>query len=137
MELHRKATGYNIIKFNKATRTIKLETWSRYANPQTDRQFSGWPITIKQTENYGHRAAAYLPTLQITGMNDAIVQIVEETTGEVVYTLRVKGNAVRPKVFAPGKYTIHIGEPGTARYKSLCGVEAVAESNNAKLKIKL
>jgi hypothetical protein len=55
-----------------------------------------------------------------------------EATGEVVYTLRVRGDAFRPKVFAPGKYTIHVGELGTARSKSLRAAEAVAESSNTK-----
>jgi hypothetical protein len=137
MELHRKATGYNIIRFNKGARTITLETWARYVDPKQGKQYPGWPITIQQADNYGRRAAAYLPTLQIAGMKDAVVQIVAEATGEVVYTLRVKGNAFRPKVFAPGKYTIHVGELGTPRGKSLRGVEAVAESNNAKRTIEL
>ena len=70
-------------------------------------------------------------------MTDAVVQVVEEATGEIVYTLRIKGREFRPKVFAPGKYTIHVGEPGAPRRKSLRGVEAVAESSDAKLKIEL
>lgn len=137
MELHRKATGYNIIRFKKSDRTITLETWPRYVDPKAGRQYPGWPITIKQTDNYGRKAAAWLPTLQITGMKDAVVQVVEEASGEVVYTLRINGNEFRPKVFAPGKYTIHVGELGTARGKSLRGIEAVAERFDAKLKVEL
>ena len=137
MELHRKATGYNIIRFNKASRTIRLECWPRYADPQSGRQYPGWPITIRQIDNYGRRAAAWLPALQFAGMKDAVVQIVEEATGEVAYTLRIKGRTFRPKVFAPGKYTIRAGEPGTARIKSLHGIETVAENSEATLNIEL
>jgi len=133
--LHRKATGYNIIRFDKAARTMRLETWPRYADPKTGRQYPGWPITIDQTDNYGRKAAAYLPTLQITGMNDAVVQVIEEASGEIVYTLRIKGNEFRPKVFAPGKYTIHVGDGGAARRKTLRGIEAVAEGGLAKLRV--
>ena len=124
VELHRKATGYNIVRFNKAARTIRLECWPRYADPGSGRQYPGWPITIDQTDNYGRRAVAWLPKLQIQGMSDAVVQVVAEATGEVVYTLRIKGHEFQPKVFAPGRYTLHVGEPGTARFKSLLGVVA-------------
>ncbi|MGE0129001.1 MAG: alkaline phosphatase D family protein [Blastocatellales bacterium] len=129
MELHRKATGYNIVRFNKADRTITLETWPRYVDPKVGRQYEGWPIKIKQTDNYGRKAAAYLPALKIKGLNDPVVQVIEEASGEVVYTLRIKGNEFRPKVFARGKYSLNIGEPETPKFKTLAGVVAVEESD--------
>ena len=50
VDLHRKATGYNIVRFNKVERSITLETWPRYADPtdpKTGSQYPGWPITVK------------------------------------------------------------------------------------------
>ncbi|HEY6402056.1 MAG TPA: alkaline phosphatase D family protein [Blastocatellia bacterium] len=135
MELHRKATGYNIVRFNKINRTITLETWPRYVDPKTGRQYEGWPITIKQTENYGRKAAAYLPLLKIIGLNDPVVQVVEEASGEVVYTLRIKGDQFRPKVFARGKYSVNIGEPGAPEFKAIAGVDAIEESDSATLEV--
>jgi hypothetical protein len=135
VELHRKSPGYNIIRFNKAARTMRLECWPRFADPQTGRQYQGWPITINQTDNYGRRAVAWLPTLKITGMSDAVVQVVEEATGEMIYALRIRGREFKPKVFAPGRYTIHLGEPGTARWRTFEGI--VAGSEMAVLKVDL
>jgi hypothetical protein len=137
MELHRKATGYNIARFNKADRTITLETWPRYVDPKTGRQYEGWPITIKQTDNYGRKAAAYLPLLKIIGMTDPVVQVVEEASGEVLYTLRIKGDQFRPKVFARGKYSVSIGEPDTLKFKAITGIDAVKESDSAILEVVL
>jgi hypothetical protein len=137
VELHRKATGYNIIRFNKADRTIRLETWARYVDPKTGRQYPGWPITIKQTDNYGRKAAAWLPTLKIAGLSDPVIQVIEEASGEVIYTLRIKGHEFRPKVFAPGSYTIHIGELGTQRVKTLTKVLALAEDRPQTLEVKV
>lgn len=122
MELHRKSPGYNIIRFDKAERTIRLECWPRYADPTTGRQYPGWPITIKQTDNYGRKPFAWLPTLEVSGLADPVIQVVEEATGETLYTLRIKGERFRPKVFAPGTYTIKVGEPGTPRYRTLRGL---------------
>lgn len=122
MELHRKSPGYNIIRFDKAERTIRLECWPRYADPTTGRQYPGWPITIKQTDNYGRKPFAWLPTIEVSGLADPVIQVVEEATGETIYTLRIKGERFRPKVFAPGTYTIKVGEPGTPRYRTLRGL---------------
>ena len=127
MELHRKATGYNIIRFKKAARTITMETWSRYVDPKQGKQYPGWPITIQQTDNYGRKAAAYLPTLHFKRQQNPVVQLIAEATGEVVYTLRIQGQSFRPKVFAPGRYTLHVGEPR----QTLTGIETVDESSTA------
>ena len=51
-----------------------------------------------------------------------VVQVINEKTGEIVYTLRIKGTKFRPKVFTEDSYTINVGE-GTAR-KSLKGIKA-------------
>jgi alkaline phosphatase D len=135
MELHRKAPGYNIVRFNKTERTITLETWPRYVDPKIGKQYEGWPITVKQSDNYGRRAAAYLPELKIKGLKDPLVRVIEEASGEVVYTLRIKGNQFRPKVFAQGKYTLNIGEPGTPKYKTFAGVAAMNESASATIEV--
>jgi alkaline phosphatase D len=135
MELHRKATGYSIVRFNKTERTITLETWPRYVDPKAGSQYEGWPITIKQTDNYGRKAAAYLPSLKINGMNDPVVQVVEEASGEVIYTLRIKGDQFRPKVFARGRYSVKVGEPGTSKFKTIAGIAAVEESDSATMEV--
>jgi hypothetical protein len=140
MDLHRKATGYNIVRFNKADRTITLETWPRYADPmdpKTGTQFQGWPITIRQADNYGRKAVAYLPTLKVSGMSDPVIQVIEEGTGEVVYTLRIKGAEYRAKVFARGTYTVHVGEPGTPKMKTLVGVAALDLARSETITVQL
>jgi alkaline phosphatase D len=131
MELHRKATGYNILRFDKVKRAITLETWPRYADPKTGRQYPGWPITIEQTDNYGRKAVAWLPTLQCKRQRDPVVQVIEEATGEVIYTLRIKGRTFRPKVFAPGRYTLHAGEPR----QTLTGIQTVDENSSATINL--
>lgn len=131
MELHRKSPGYNIIRFDKTARTIRLETWPRYADPKTGEQYPGWPITIKQTDNYGRRAVAYLPTLNFKRQRDPVVQVISEANGEVVYTLRIKGQSFRPKVFAPGLYTLRFPESG----KTLSGIQSVDENSTEHIQI--
>lgn len=136
-ELTTRAAGFGVVRLNKPPRKITLECWPRnvdVADPEA-RQYPGWPRTFDQTENYGRKPIAYLPTLRITGQKDPVVQVVAESSGETVYTLRIKGSEFRPKVFEKGAYTIHIGE-GDER-KTLEGVEARSLTEDAVLEIDL
>lgn len=106
------AAGYGLVRFNKSDRTITAECWPRNVDTVAPdaRQYPGWPVTVRQEENYGRKASAFLPTLKIKGETDSVVQVIDEANGEVVYTLRIKGRTFRPKVFHKGTYTIHVGE---------------------------
>ena len=54
-----------------------------------------------------------------------------ELDAEVVYTLRIRGDRFRPKVFREGKYTIRIGRPEEDRLRTLRGVSATADNREA------
>lgn len=120
--LHDNMPGYGIVRMNKAKRTYTMECWPRWADPAKDKPYFGWPITISQLDNYGRKRAGYLPTLKVKGMSDPVVQVVNEKTGEIVYTLRIKGREFRPFVFEHGKYTVRVGELGTRRVRVLKGI---------------
>ncbi len=129
--LHDKMPGYGIVRFNKAERTITMENWPRYAKPMSTTeatQYEGWPKTIQMEDNYGREATAFLPELQITGMDNPVVQVIEERTGEIVYTLRIKGDRFRPKVFAPGTYTVRVGDQDAGTMRSIEGITAGDEA---------
>jgi hypothetical protein len=128
-DLHDKMPGYGIVRFDKVDRTITMEIWPRYADPATGQQYLGWPQTIDMFDNYGRKAAAWLPKLRVTGMADPVVQVVEEKTGEIVYTVRIKGNEFKPKVFTEGLYTIKVGELETDSKKVIAGVKAAKLSD--------
>jgi len=121
-----KGTGYGLVRLNNRTRKITLECWPRSADVSAPaaQQYPGWPITIDQLDNYGRQAVAYLPTLVLHGTPNPVVQIIDESNGEIVYTLRIKGNRFTPKVFKSGRYTIKIGEGKTVRL--LKAVETVS-----------
>ena len=110
--IYNRSTGYGIVVFDKAERTIRMECWPRYADPEEDPegQYEGWPVVISQEDNYGRPAQAYLPELQITGLAEPVVQVVDETDGETVYALRLGTAPHRPKVFRDGTYTVNVGD---------------------------
>ena len=122
-----RAAGYGLVRLNKKDRSIRMECWPRHLDVTAPnaRPYRGWPVTINQLDNYGKSAVAYLPTIQVRGAVDPVIQIVDEG-GEVVYTLRISGRAFRPKVFNQGMYTIHVGEGPTRQ--TLRGVQSLLPS---------
>jgi len=108
---HDKASGHGIVRFNQDEQTIGIECWRLMvdvANPKPEDQFPGWPKQIHMFENYGRAARGYLPELKFEPGENPVVQIIDEATGDIVYTLRVNKKAFRPKVFKKGSYTVKV-----------------------------
>lgn len=103
--------GYGLIRFHKRTRSITFECWPRYAelNRGDAAQFPGWPVTIRMEDNDGRRVTGLLPELRIRGAANPVVQVIRESDGEILYTQRIAGRSFRPRVFAPGTYTVKVG----------------------------
>ncbi|MBD3274871.1 MAG: hypothetical protein GF372_06140, partial [Candidatus Marinimicrobia bacterium] len=120
-----RAAGYGLVRFNTVTRDITIECWPRgvdVTGPDAE-QYEGWPITINQTDNYGRAPIALLPTIQVEGMMDPVVQVIYERTGEVIYTVRIQGDTYQPGVFKDGPYTIKVGDSSVG-FQTITGVEA-------------
>lgn len=115
-KLTTRAAGFGIVRFNKTKRQITMECWPRNIDISApgSKPYPGWPITINQTDNYGRKAVAHLPTLKFTGAKNPVVKVIDEATGSWVYTLRINGDTFQPKVFKNGSYTVEVnGKPLT------------------------
>lgn len=120
------AAGHGIIRFNKANREITMECWPRHVDvTQEDaKQFPGWPIKIRQQDNYARQARGYLPKVKVLESTNPVVQVIDESVGDPVYTLRLAGSEFQPYVFHSGKYTLRVGEGDTAKeFKNLVATE--------------
>lgn len=121
----KRSDGFGIARYNKADRSITFECWDRYCDVTTgEGQFPGWPMTIKMEENDGREKTHMLPELKFDEANP-VVQVISESDGEILYTVRVKGDSFQPAVYAPGQYTVKIGadKPETVKLE---GVDAKA-----------
>ena len=58
-------------------------------------------LLLHQLDNLDEKAQAHLPTLEIN-KPDQVVQIINEFTKEVVYTLRIQGKPFVPKFLPQG-----------------------------------
>jgi hypothetical protein len=126
--LYDRAPGYGIARFNRRTRAVSLAAWPRWADPASgDGPYPGWPVTFAQQDGYGRQPVAFLPRIEVSGMEDPVVQVVQEASGAVVYTLRMLGTSFSPPVYVAGSYTVRVGELGTAQWREFSGVQAAAQ----------
>lgn len=135
-----KSAGFGMVYFDQATRDIHIESWRFLAdvvNPSPDDQHPGWPLTISQFDNYGREAVAWLPALNIKGNANPVVEVINETTNETEYIVRVIGHTFNPKVFSSGVYSIRIGNPETDNWQIIKGVQSVSAKDSVILDVSL
>lgn len=134
--LQDKASGLGVVRFDKARRRVTIDCWPFLADPTTDEQFLGWPVTVEMLDNYGRKPAAWLPKLEIAGAENPVVQVVDENNREIVYTLRIAGNTFQPHVFGEGTYTVRVSEPESGRKAERSGIKA-SSPNRETLRLTL
>jgi hypothetical protein len=128
--LHDKSSGYGLVEFHKQDQTITVNCYKLLfdaANVKPADQFPGWPITISLEDNYGREAKAHLPTIEVKGMKRPVLQVIDESNNEIVYTLRIGGSSHRPKVFREGKYTVRVGDQDADNMRELKGLTAPSD----------
>jgi hypothetical protein len=102
----KRGDGHGLVRFNKKTGQVTFECWPRFSQGE---QFPGWPITIRNDDNDGRKPAGWLPELVIEGADRAVVQVIAEASGEILYTERVRGVRFQPPVYSTGSFTVRVG----------------------------
>jgi phosphodiesterase/alkaline phosphatase D-like protein len=127
-----RAAGLGIVRFNKRRRTITIECWPILSDvAAAGTQFAGWPVTVSMMDNDGRRPVAYLPKLEIAGVDGPLVQVIDEATGELLYNLRIAGQSVQPHVFAQGRYTVCVRDAESERARTITGLAALPENHES------
>ena len=109
--INHRAPGYGIITFDRDSRKITIANWPRWVDTsQPNAQpYEGWPITIDQLDNGFPNEGLSLPPVTAETDNP-VVQVVEQSSGETVYTVRIPGRSFTPKVRRAGLYTVGISQ---------------------------
>ena len=125
--LHHRAPGYGIIKFRRSDRTVEFANWPRWidASDAGAEPYPGWPIRVKQSQS-GLPGKLALPPIDAQGKVDPVVQVLDETDGEIVYTYRIQGSEFTPTVRKPGRYTVRVIDDATGASSETAGLEAAA-----------
>lgn len=129
----KRADGYGIARFNKKTHRITFECWPRFSEGE---QFPGWPITFDNDDNDGRKPVAWLPEIAVEGIEHPVLQVIAESNGEVLYTVRCRLPRFQPPVFAQGKYTVKIGRD-QPDLRTLTGLQAGAQNSTESRTVKV
>ena len=108
-----RAPGYGIVTFDRESRRITMANWPRWVDvtqPGAE-PYPAWPITIEQTDNGLPDSGWTLPEVSAPGLTDPVVEVVDESTGERVYTFRIRGTSLEPPVRGPGTYSVRVYDP--------------------------
>jgi len=105
------ASGVGYVVVNSAERSLVYNR--RQAFPHQDRSCAGWPISCKQSAAYDCGHVGYLPPVEIMGRPNAVIQVVDENSGRLVYSVRSGGTVLLPRIFRIGHYTLVVGDPET------------------------
>jgi hypothetical protein len=106
------ADGYGITRFDKKKRTITFECWPRKGDiAKGFKQYPGWPIAVKMEDNDGRRPAGCIPVpAKVRGMKRPVVEVIDEATGEPLYTQRFDPVPETLPVFGTSRFTIRYGK---------------------------
>ncbi len=124
--LRLRATGYSILTCDKSNRKITVTQWPRWVDPSLAdaKPFEGWPIVIDQLDNGLWGAMWELEAVETPEFRDPVVQVQDESNGDVVYTVRIRGTSFTPRIRRPGTYTVLAFDPDGDFKKVHSGITA-------------
>lgn len=123
--LHQRAPGYGIIKFKRSERTVEFANWPRWvdASEPGAEPYPGWPIRIDQMAS-GLPSEYALEPISAAGIEDPIIQVIDEASEEIVYTIRIKGSEFTPTTRRQGAYTVRVTDSATGETEEYSGQQA-------------
>lgn len=132
--LNGRASGYGVIRFNKAKRQTTYECWARNVDmfAPNAKPYDGWPVTFNQTDNFLIKDGYQLPTFKIN-KEEQVITVKNQFTKEVVSSLRIQGSNYQPKVMYPGMYTVEVGEGDTKQ--SFYEINGTQKKNKKVVKV--
>jgi len=126
-----RSDGYGLVRFDKKQQTVTVECWPRFSDAaQGDAsQFPGWPITVAVADYDGRKPLSFLPEIKLLDAESAVVQVVHEPSGDIVYTQRVHGKTFKPPVYQEGSHTIRVGKnlPNEQSFENLVASDTTIE----------
>jgi hypothetical protein len=126
--LYNRAVGFGLVTFDKKNRTIETACYRRFKNPSdSDAQFSGWPITIDQRDNYKMDKKYFLPTFYFYSTIMPLVKVFDSEQ-ELIYALRMNGPSFQPWVAEEGQFNVVVEIPETGKQVVYNNIEAKKEN---------
>jgi len=115
----KKSSGYGLVEFDSKNQNYTIECWKLLGNLDDPKngQFEGWPKTISIYDNYAKKPYGWLPEINTVDFPNPVIQVENEKTGEIIYTIRVLKKNFAPMVFEKGNYTVRVIDSENGREK--------------------
>lgn len=103
-----RGAGFGVVRFNKAKGEVSFECWPRNVDigARGALQYPGWPVVVRAEDNNRRKPTGYLGALAVKGAPDPVVQVIDDASGEILYTLHIRGADFRPGVYRDGPHTV-------------------------------
>jgi hypothetical protein len=101
------------------------------------KSYPGWPIKCKYSAAYNRNHVGYLPAVEIMGRSNAVIQVINENTGELVYSVRSSGTVLLPHVFEVGHYCLNAGDPELGLKRSFTGLTPGSSKKTDAIRVAL
>ncbi|UCG26800.1 MAG: hypothetical protein JSV24_07400 [Bacteroidales bacterium] len=120
------SSGYGIITFNQDSRNISCDAIRFLADAgqlKPEDHFPGWPVVINQYDNGGTSEKGDQIFIQSEGLSDPAVLIYDSKTGELVVSVRIRGNEFSAFLDGSGTYDLEIGNPESDLWKTISNLK--------------
>ncbi|MBI1372634.1 MAG: twin-arginine translocation pathway signal [Phycisphaera sp.] len=111
--------GFGVIRVDRAKRTYTCESYRFLIDlnkPGDADQYPGFPHTIAQRDNYARKITGRLPKITADGVKQPVLKVIDQSTNELVYAIRLTDSSVEPWVFGDSVYTVQLGDPDTDQW---------------------
>ena len=119
--------GYGLVRVERDARAYAFEAWPARADPLDPlaAPYPDWPVRIEQTDNDGRVPAGFLAD-RTADVESPVVEVVNETTGELVWARRMPGAALTLPVHdAAASYRVTVSDPDVGYERVYAGERVV------------
>jgi hypothetical protein len=112
--------GFPFIRYDRHRQTIEYHRVELHRNGhKVQGDLPGWPVVVPLRNPGYERPYGYLVPIQVAGLQDPLMQIIDQDTNTSVYLERVRSHMALPRVYEEGTYTVRIGSPERGLHKEL------------------
>jgi hypothetical protein len=128
-------SGIGYVQIDAAERSVVYNRIN--CSDKHEKSYPGWPIKCKYSAAYNRNHIGYLPAVEVMGSSNAVIQVINENSGELVYSVRSSGTVLLPHVFEVGHYSLIAGEPELNLKRSFTGLTPKASEKNDAIRVAL
>ena len=119
--------GYGLVHVDRDARAYTFEAWPANADPADPlaAPFPDWPVRVDQADNDGRAPAGFLVE-RTAGVETPVVEVVNESSGELVWARRLPSPRVTLPVYDAGaSYRVRLSDPDIGYEEVFAGQRTV------------